>query len=211
MPHLYIVSGCNGSGKTTASYTLLPQMLECYEFVNSDEFAKALSPFGPEKASLQASRYMLLKIKYLFQRRADFGIETTLATRTLIRMIKAAKEEGYEVTLLYFWLNSPELAEKRVKARVEAGGHSIPEETIIRRYYTGIRYLFNDYMPICDRWILADNSEFPFRVIAEGHKKGSASDGEGEVFIKDPDTYEKVRQCAQTILDDEKISELIQH
>lgn len=211
MPHLYIVSGCNGSGKTTASYTLLPQMLECYEFVNSDEFAKALSPFGPEKASLQASRYMLLKIKYLFQRRADFGIETTLATRTLIRMIKAAKEEGYEVTLLYFWLNSPELAEKRVRARVEAGGHSIPGETIIRRYYTGIRYLFNDYMPICDRWILADNSEFPFRVIAEGNKKGSAGDGEGEVFIKDPETYEKVRQCAHTVLDDEKISEFIQH
>ena len=52
MPKLYIVSGCNGSGKTTASYTLLPEMLECSEFVNSDEFAKGLSPYGPEKVPL---------------------------------------------------------------------------------------------------------------------------------------------------------------
>lgn len=81
MPKLYIISGCNGAGKTTASYTLLPEMLECSQFVNSDEFAKGLSPFNPEQASIQASRLMLLKIKYLFKRKEDFGIETTLATR----------------------------------------------------------------------------------------------------------------------------------
>ena len=65
MPKLYIVSGCNGSGKTTASYTLLTEMLECAQFVNSDEFAKGLSPYEPEKVPLQASRYMLMKIQYL--------------------------------------------------------------------------------------------------------------------------------------------------
>ena len=74
MPKLYIVSGCNGAGKTTASYTLLPEMLECSQFVNSDEFAKGLSPFSPESASVKASRFMLLKIRYLFHKKADFGI-----------------------------------------------------------------------------------------------------------------------------------------
>ena len=73
MPKLYIVSGCNGSGKTTASYTLLPEMLECAQFVNSDEFAKGLSPYEPEKVPLQASRYMLMKIQYLFRKKKDFG------------------------------------------------------------------------------------------------------------------------------------------
>ena len=47
MPRMYIISGCNGSGKTTASYTLLPELLDCSEFVNSDEFAKSLAPFHP--------------------------------------------------------------------------------------------------------------------------------------------------------------------
>ena len=58
-------------------------MLNCTQFVNSDEFAKGLSPFNPEKASIQASRYMLMKFKYLLERQQDFAIETTLATRTL--------------------------------------------------------------------------------------------------------------------------------
>lgn len=186
MPRLYIVSGCNGAGKTTASYTLLPEMLECRQFVNSDEFAKGLSPFNPEGASIQASRYMLMRIRYLLQRKEDFGIETTLATRSLLNTVRAAQAEGYYVTVLYFWLNSPDLAVKRVKARVAAGGHNIPEETVRRRYRVGINYFFNDYAPICDRWILADNSQVPFKVVAEGGKARP-------LIIKDSDTFEKIK------------------
>ena len=105
MPRLYIISGCNGAGKTTASYSLLPEMLDCKEFVNSDEFAKGLSPFDPSKASIQASRFMLMKIQYLLRKQQDFAIETTLATRTYINLIRRAQKSGYTVTLLYFWLN----------------------------------------------------------------------------------------------------------
>ena len=189
MPRLYIISGCNGAGKTTASYTMLPEMLDCSEFVNSDEFAKGLSPFQPEKASIQAGRYMIAKTRYLLKKRLDFGIETTLATRTILKTVKMAQEAGYTVTLLYFWLNSPELAIERVKARVATGGHDIPEETIRRRYKVGIDYFFYYYAPICERWILADNSQIPFRVIAEGSKNEA-------INIKDPETYNKIRQTA---------------
>lgn len=190
MPRLYIISGCNGAGKTTASYSLLPEMLDCKEFVNSDEFAKGLSPFDPSKASIHASRYMLMKIRYLLKRQQDFAVETTLATRTLLKIAKTAQAAGYTITLLYFWLNSPELAIERVKARVEAGGHNIPEDTIIRRYHTGIYYFFSLYAPICERWILADNSQIPFRVIAEGTK-------EEVLTIRDEETYEKIKAIAE--------------
>ena len=189
MPRLYIISGCNGAGKTTASYSLLPEMLDCKEFVNSDEFAKGLSPFDPSKASIQASRYMLLKIRYLLKKGKDFAIETTLATRTLLKIAKTAQAAGYSVTLLYFWLNSPDLAVERVRARVEAGGHSIPEETIRRRYTTGIYYFFNLYAPISERWILADNSQIPFRVIAEGTK-------DEIINIRDEETFAKIKAIA---------------
>ena len=107
MPQFYIISGCNGAGKTTASYALLPEMLGCSQFVNSDEFAKSLSPFSPDAVSIQASKLMLLKTAYLFSRKEDFAIETTLATRSLKKMIMYARENGYKITLLYFWLNSP--------------------------------------------------------------------------------------------------------
>ena len=189
MPRLYIISGCNGAGKTTASYSLLPEMLDCSEFVNSDEFAKGLSPFNPEKASIQASRFMIMKIRYLLKKQSDFAVETTLATRTLLKTAKMAQEAGYTVTLLYFWLNSPELAVERVRARVESGGHNIPEETIRRRYQVGIDYFFHYYAPICERWILADNSQIPFRVIAEGSRTEILT-------IKDEETFGKIKEIA---------------
>lgn len=189
MPTLFIISGCNGAGKTTASYTLLPEMLECRQYVNSDEFAKGLSPFDPGSVSVQASRLMLLRIRYLLRRKEDFSIETTLATRSLLKMITEAQAEGYSVTLLYFWLNSPDLAVARVKARVAAGGHNIPEETVRRRYRVGLGYFFRDYAPICDRWILADNSEVPFRVIAEGAR-------DEITVIKDHETFNRIRESA---------------
>ena len=186
MPRLFILSGCNGSGKTTASYSLLPDMLECSELVNSDEFAKSLSPFNPSEASVMASRYMLMKIKYLLSKKADFIIETTLATRSLVNIINEAKELGYEVTLLYFWLNSVELAIKRVKNRVESGGHNIPEDVIRRRYVMGLKYFFEIYLPVCDRWVLADNSKSPFAVVAEGNKNS--------IQIKNEELYVSIRK-----------------
>ena len=183
---MYILAGCNGSGKTTASYNGLPGIFDCSEFVNSDEFAKSLAPFNPESVPVQASRFMLLKTKYLFAKRMDFSIETTLATRSLVKMVKAARAQGYFVTVFYMWLSSPELAIARIRARVDAGGHFIPEETVRRRYYTGLNYFFNVYVPECDRWILADNSDPPFKIVAEGTKTS--------LSIKEPALYEHIRQ-----------------
>ena len=188
MPKLYIISGCNGSGKTTASYTLLPDLLNCREFVNSDEFAKSFSPFDPGAASVTASRYMLMKINYLLDRKSDFAIETTLATRSLLQIVLQAKRLGYECTVLYFWLNSPELAIERVKDRVASGGHNIPDAVIRRRYVMGLQYLFDVYVPVIDRWILADNSKPPFQVVAEGSKD--------VVYIKDNEKYQLIQHIA---------------
>ena len=184
MPRMYIISGCNGSGKTTASYALLPELLGCREFVNSDEFAKSLSPFDPSAASVSASRYMLQKIMYLLKRDQDFCVETTLATRSLMKIIDQAKSQGYQVSLIYFWLNSPELAIKRVQARVAAGGHNISEDVIRRRYIMGLKYFFETYSPICDRWILADNSKSPFTIVAQGSADMT--------FIRDNEKYQTI-------------------
>jgi predicted ABC-type ATPase len=52
--NLYIIAGCNGAGKTTASFTILPEILDCREFVNADEIARGLSPFQPEKVAIEA-------------------------------------------------------------------------------------------------------------------------------------------------------------
>ena len=67
MLNLYIIAGCNGAGKTTASYTVLPEMLNCKEFVNADEIARGLSPFQPEKVAIDAGKIMLTRIQELIK------------------------------------------------------------------------------------------------------------------------------------------------
>ena len=95
MPNLYIIAGCNGAGKTTASFTILPEILDCKEFVNADEIAKVLSPFQPENVSFQAGRLMLERVDELLNNRSDFAFETTLTTLSYLNTIKEAKVKGY--------------------------------------------------------------------------------------------------------------------
>lgn len=172
MPNLYIISGCNGAGKTTASFTILPEILDCHEFVNADEIAKGLSPFNPESVAIESGRIMLKRIKELITHQVDFAFETTLATKSYTQLIEEAKNAGYKVHLLYFWLNTPELAIERVAKRVSFGGHNIPEETIRRRYKSGLKNLFKLFIPICDEWFIFDNSNDEIAPIAEGNLIG---------------------------------------
>ena len=188
--HLYIIGGPNGAGKTTASYSVLPRILQCREFVNADEIARGLSPFNPESVAIEAGRLMLSRIAELLRRNESFSIETTLATRSYFRLIEQAHRQNYEVTLLYFWLKSPEQAIARVAERVSKGGHNIPSDIVRRRYYEGIDNLFRIYMPIVDTWVLADNSMTPRSIIATGGRNQQLTIN-NEVEYKKIKTYVK--------------------
>lgn len=157
-PRLYIIAGCNGAGKTTASMSILPEVLDCREFVNADEIAKGLSPFKSEEVAIEAGKLMLQRIDTLLSRHVSFAIETTLATRSYKNLVERAKASGYQVILLFFWLSSPEMAEMRVAQRVASGGHNIPKDVIHRRYWAGLRNLFEIFVPIVDLWFLYDNN-----------------------------------------------------
>ena len=135
--NLYIIAGCNGAGKTTASFTILPDIIKCKEFVNADEIAKGLSPFQPERVSFEAGRIMLGRINDLLIDKKTFAFETTLSTISYKNKILEAKRVGYTTTLLFFWLQSIELAKERVRTRVSEGGNNIDPEIIERRYIRG--------------------------------------------------------------------------
>lgn len=167
---LYIIAGCNGAGKTTASFTILPEILDCREFVNADEIARGLSPFQPEKVSFEAGRIMLNRINELLSENVNFAFETTLSTRSYKNKILEAKENGYRVTLLFFWLQNINLAKERVKTRVLEGGHNIDPEVIERRFNKGIKNLFEIYLPIVDGALIFDNSEGNHELLAEKQK-----------------------------------------
>ena len=174
MTSLYIIAGCNGAGKTTASFTVLPELLQVKEFVNADEIARGLSPFQPEKVSIEAGRIMLRRLQELMAQGVDFAFETTLATRSFVGLIDRAKALGYTITLIYYWLDSVELAVERVRARVAEGGHNIPAEVVARRYQAGLRNFLHLYTSRVDYWLLINNSQTRSELIAEG--KGTATE-----------------------------------
>ena len=181
MNTLYIIAGPNGAGKTTASYTILPEIFNVQEFVNADEIAKGLSPFNPDSDGLKAGRIMLNRINELLDKKQSFAFETTLSTKSYTGFVKKAQSQGYEVVLLFLALDSFELAQKRVEVRVQEGGHSIPKDVIKRRYTKGLSNLFNLYIPIVHKWILLNNSEASFHVIAEGTHK--------DLIVKNKETW----------------------
>lgn len=183
--NLFIISGCNGAGKTTASYTVLPEILHCREFVNADEIARGLSPFNPEGVAIEAGRMMLQRIEHLLSKDVSFSIETTLATKTYINLVRRAQSRGYQVHLIFFWLENPELAAQRVAERVKKGGHNIPNDVIYRRYIAGISNLFKCFMNQVDLWMIYDNSCTPRTFVARGGRML-------DVEIYSPKTYNKI-------------------
>ncbi len=157
MPEIYVIGGCNGSGKTTFALNIFPNIGNV-EFINADIIAAQLNPDNPDKVAIQASRIMLNRLKFLAQQKADFAFETTLAARSFAPFLRRCQAQGYQVNLIYVWLNTVELAITRVTLRVASGGHNIPEDTIRRRYDRGRKNFLELYSKLANRWQVYDNS-----------------------------------------------------
>ena len=131
-PQIIILAGPNGAGKSTLAPYLLRDRLGLMEFVNADVIASGLSAFDPEQAAMEAGRVMLHRLRELAAQKKNFAFETTLATRSYAKWLRQLRQEGYRINLIFVALDSADLAVQRVNARVAAGGHNIPEETIRR-------------------------------------------------------------------------------
>jgi len=185
-PNLYIVAGPNGAGKTTFAREFLPNYAECLEFVNADLIAGGLAPFYPERAAIRAGRLMLEQIRLLAGQEQDFGFETTLAGKSYIRLLAGLKTRGYRIHLYFLWIKNVEIAIERIAARVQRGGHSVPEDIVRRRFQRGLTNFFNLYRPLLDFWIIFDNSTEIPSVIAYEEL--------GKENIIDPQLYKKLSE-----------------
>ena len=154
MPDVIVIAGPNGAGKSTLAPALLRDTFGILEYVNADTIAAGLSAFAPEDASFEAGRVMLRRLYDLAKEEKSFAFETTLATRFYAGWLNDLKVEGYRVSLTFLWLRSADIAIKRVAERVRLGGHSIPEDTIRRRFDRGLKNLFELYIPVVNAWRL---------------------------------------------------------
>lgn len=204
---LYIIAGCNGAGKTTASKRFLPSILDCRQWVNADEIAYGLSPLDPQSVAVQASRLMLERIQELLNQDVTFAIETTLSTRAYRNLVLQAQARGYQVELVFFYLPSPQMAIRRIAHRVKNGGHNVPDDVVIRRYYRGLKNLKEIFTPIVDQWDVYRYEGNAYVLLASG-KKGETCDLFDSSIIMDttvPYLTEQNKRfiecCNQAVLD----------
>ncbi|RYD83476.1 MAG: zeta toxin [Sphingobacteriales bacterium] len=166
MPDIFIIGGCNGAGKTTAVYKLLPEVFKTIEFVNADEIARGLSPFNVEGVAFSAGRIMLERMNQLMVEHKSFAFETTLSGTAYLQLLQNAKNSGYGITFFFVYLNNVELAKNRVALRVSKGGHNIPTPIIERRYNKGLEN-FVKYSKLADAWYIYDNSGSSYELVAK--------------------------------------------
>ncbi|KAA0215371.1 MAG: zeta toxin [Leptolyngbya sp. PLA3] len=181
-PSIVILAGPNGAGKSTAAPFLIRDTLGISEFVNADVIAQGLSGFAPERSAIAAGRIMLERLRSLVGERQTFAFETTLATRSFVPWLEAARIDGYRVCLLFLHLDSPQRAIDRVKHRVRSGGHDVSPEVIVRRYHRGLNNFFCLYRSICDEWLVYDNSGAAPLPIASGGRYKSTEIVDGTVW-----------------------------
>lgn len=183
-PTVYIIAGPNGAGKTTFAKEFLPNYADCRNFINADLIAQGVSPFSPEGVAFRAGRLMLDEIDFYAERGASFGFETTLSGRSYLNLIRQLKKLRYEVHFFFLWVPTVSLALTRVRARVQEGGHDVPEAVVRRRFERSIRNFLRHYRPLSDSWILFNNAATTPVVIA--------FEKQGSVRIMNRETYESL-------------------
>ncbi|MCY4415060.1 MAG: zeta toxin family protein [Chloroflexi bacterium] len=165
---ILIIAGPNGAGKTTFAREYLLNEADFTTFVNADLIAAGLNPMQPEQEAVAAGRMMLAMIRRYSNEGRSFALETTLSGRTYASMIPRWQERGYQVSLVFLSLSSPEVAIERVRQRVQDGGHNIPEDVIRRRFEAGRRNFDTIYRPLVNQWALYDNSGDSPMLLIEG-------------------------------------------
>lgn len=173
-PQAVIIGGPNGAGKTSAAPDLLRETASILAFVNADVIAEGLAGFRPDSAAREAGRIMLTRIRELARVRLDLAFESTLSGRSAIGLVAMMRRQGYDVHIFYLWLPSADLAVARVRRRVEAGGHDVPQEVIRRRFRRSLVNFDRVYRTLTSTWRVYDSSLLGERpLIAYGSGSGA--------------------------------------
>jgi predicted ABC-type ATPase len=165
MPQVIIIAGPNGAGKTSFANEYLSTFRGRFAFINADEIAREMIDPGLSQATrdLRAGREMLMRIRDCVDTGVNVLFETTLATLTYASKVPRWRQAGYSVGLVYLRLANVQMSLDRVRRRVAAGGHDVPEATVRRRFSKSLEYFENHYKTLVDEWYVWDSLEGSFQ------------------------------------------------
>ncbi|MCL2338583.1 MAG: zeta toxin family protein [Proteobacteria bacterium] len=176
----YLIAGANGSGKTTLAKELLREE-KGLEFLNADEIAEKIG----DDIGLRAGKIILESVDKLLAAKKSVAMESTIAGKYHERIMQKFKKNGYEIVLIYVFLNRVELNLSRIQMRVLLGGHNVPKEDVIRRFYKSVRNFWSA-IKLADSWQLYYNGGDDYEKIAFGRND--------IVEILNDDVYDKFKR-----------------
>lgn len=156
MKKYIIFAGVNGAGKSTL-YQTNSQLFDMPR-INVDEIVRDFGNWINTQDVMTAGKIAVKKMKKYITEGVSFNQETTLCGKSILRNIQLAKAAGYYIELYYVGVDSVETAKERVRQRVLAGGHGIPEQDIEKRYQESLQNL-KTVLPLCDLMVLYDNTD----------------------------------------------------
>jgi len=163
-----IIAGPNGAGKTTFAREFLPKETEIVHFVNADAIAAGLSALKPEIVAVAAARIFLVELDRLASARTSFAFETTLSGHAYVKRLAKWKAFGYRIEIAYLKIDSPQLALKRIAARVKQGGHDVARDDVLRRFGRSWANFERLYRSLADAWWVYDNSGITPKLLEHG-------------------------------------------
>lgn len=167
MPDAILIAGANGAGKTTFARQFLQVLYPQGTFLNADEIQREDARFARPFA---AGRELLRRVATLEAAVATFAIETTLSSTMYAGKLGAWSRRGYRTTLHFIELPSADYAVERVARRVTAGGHSVPEADVRRRFQRGLHLFQTVFKPLPDRWYHWVSDDGGLRLVDQDQK-----------------------------------------